>query len=184
MSNLAQFPFNSQPIWQSPERLALPSASLTDWLLNTGSLTERLQSRCRQFSVELLGQQSAQAEPEELRRLGMSQQQVVIREVILRGDQQPWVYARSVLPQSLCQADQQGFGQLGKQPLGKILFNDERFQRQPFELGVLTGPSRLHQYLNLSEDKGLWGRRSVFTFEGQRLSVAEVFLPDSPAGQR
>lgn len=101
-----------------------------------------------------------------------------IREVLLSGNGKPWVFARSILPQVLCEQDLAG---LGEKPLGQIIFNDPRFARQPFQLTCLKYPSELHRQFNLSNDSELWGRRSVFQFQTHQLMVAEIFLPDSPA---
>ena len=72
-------------------------------------------------------------------------------------------------------------GTLGNQPLGKILFNDNRFVRSEFELFHCDARHPLCRSLNIEPSKGLWGRRSVFRFQTHRLMVCEVFLPDSPA---
>jgi len=88
----------------------------------------------------------------------------------------PWVFARSVLPDALCKAD---LAELGNQPLGKILFNDSRFVRQPFQITKIEPLSALQQMFNNTQS--LWARRSVFTYKQFNMMVAEVFLPASPA---
>lgn len=174
------FPLNCQPIWHDATTNYPAEPALKNWLLDTSSLTERLQAHCRQFSVQVIGQARCSLPVEETQKLG-GIKEAVVREVILLGDGVPWVYARSVLPISMCEGAGAAFDGLGSQPLGKILFNDARFVRAPFELGRVTAPSELHTNWVNDAHMPLWGRRSVFHFEQQRLMVAEIFLPASPA---
>lgn len=127
-------------------------------------------------------------ELEEIERLNLDvhetiaiQQQWQIREVILYGNGQPWVFARSVLPQALCERD---FSGLGSRPLGQIIFNDSRFVRQPFELISISENDEFLNRLNIQSQFPLWGRRSSFRFEEHHLMVAEIFLPHAPAYQQ
>lgn len=172
--------------WLSIEQSPVADAYLRNWLLDTSSLTERLQSKCRQFSLQLLGQRLILPELEEYQSLEQpvverNAQQWQIREVILLGDGVPWVFARSVLPNSLCNADLAG---LGSKPLGQILFNDSRFKRSPFKLSQFPANSVFHNSLSIKTQLPLWGRRSLFSYQSYKMMVAEVFLPDSPAYQQ
>ena len=169
--------------WQSPVPAEIPDPYLKNWLLDTGSLTERLQSHCRQFDLQVLGQDEAPVTDSEFSVLEASDQQRQsgnwqVREVVLYGEGTPWVFARSVLPGELCQSDLKG---LGRSPLGQKLFNDDRFVRRPFEVCRLAPASDFLATLDLPGCNELWGRRSVFAFQGMRMLVAEMFLPDSPA---
>lgn len=101
-----------------------------------------------------------------------------VREVILWGENRPWVFARSIIPEALCSGD---LANLGNQPLGKVIFNDPRFIRLPFQVGKLLQPDSLLQDLDIQAVAELWGRRSVFHFEQTEMMVAEIFLPDAPA---
>lgn len=186
MINNIQFPVGLAAKWQSIEESSVSDAYLRNWLLDTSSLTERLQSKCRHFSLQLLGQRLISPELEEYQSLeqssgDLSSEQWQIREVILFGDGVPWVFARSVLPNSLCNADLSG---LGNKPLGQILFNDRRFKRSPFELSQFPEKSGLHSSLNIHTKLPLWGRRSLFSYQSYKMMVAEVFLPDAPSYQQ
>ncbi|ABG38598.1 chorismate lyase [Paraglaciecola sp. T6c] len=169
--------------WSNQGRLSIPNAHLESWLLNTGSLTQRLQTRCNDFKVQLVSQRQELATPAEYIQLGvskMSQQKEnwQVREVILHGDNQPWVFARSIIPQALCEAD---FLELGDKPLGHLIFNDDRFKRQPFQLMCLQPDEAfLHEY-GLPPLTEIWGRRSVFCYQQYAMMVAELFLPKAPA---
>ena len=178
-----QFPVSIPANWLSADDLTVSDPYLKNWLLDTGSLTERLQSHCADFKLELIGQRQMQPELEELTQLRsgsllVNDTQWQVREVILCGNGQPWVFARSILPQQLCEMD---LVELGNQPLGKIIFNDSRFVRSPFQLLKLPNTRHFSDLLAISAQRPLWGRRSVFDFKQLQLMVAEIFLPDCPA---
>lgn len=51
-----------------------------------------------------------------------------VREVVLKGNNTPWVYARSViLSNGLLKKDPENLKNIGKQPLGSILFDAKKF---------------------------------------------------------
>ncbi|AWL10577.1 Chorismate lyase [Saliniradius amylolyticus] len=176
MSNSPLFPLPVAPHWHTANEVVVPEAHLKNWLQDTGSLTERLQAHCRHFEVQLLGQQKTQLSADELEIIGS--QLSVVREVILRGDGQPWVAARSVLPKAL--TEDGPFAALGSQSLGRILFNDHLFERRPFELCQLEAPNLL-ETLGCESKHRLFGRRSLFCYQHWRVMVAEIFLPQCPA---
>lgn len=194
MSLTADFPVGLAVDWLSLAEANIPEPTLKDWLLDTGSLTERVQSACGEFSLQLLGQQTLEPHSTELSLLQANGQTAYqIREIVLCGDEQPWVFARSVIPQAIIEAE---LSNLGSEPLGKRLFNDKRFVRSEFQVCTLpyeqfsqhlaeqaSSQSGVQSDSQLKNDtkQNLWGRRSVFTFESHHLIVAEVFLPGSPA---
>ena len=190
MSLIADFPVGLAVDWLSLAEANIPEPTLKNWLLDTGSLTERVQSACGEFSLQLLGQQTLEPHSTELCLLQENGQTTYqIREIVLCGDKQPWVFARSVIPQAIIEAE---LSNLGSEPLGKRLFNDKRFVRSEFQVCTLPyeqfsqhlaeqSNSQSSAQLKNDTKQKLWGRRSVFTFESHHLIVAEVFLPGSPA---
>lgn len=174
--------------WHSPKKHPNLPDNLADWLLNTGSLTERLQALTTKFSVNLLGQKEAPLDTSEQALLSNSPnkkwqiREVVLQGVVLQGlvqeQTQDWVFARSILPDLLCQST---WANLGSQPLGQRIFNDTSFVRSEFEIGKL----QFHPLtgLSFSNNKQCWARRSRFQIGEHMLLVAEAFLPDSPCYQ-
>ena len=158
------------------------------WLVDIESLTERLQAHTSAFSVKVQSEGIAPLFSHEQTQLNATQVLVCasaspatistaqIRQVLLLDDDTPWVSARSILPQALCDNE---FAALGNQPLGKILFNDPRFKRQPFQCTKLPVE---HPFCRaFKAQHPLFGRRSVFVFLEHLIMVTEMFLPDSPA---
>ncbi|QHJ12294.1 Chorismate pyruvate-lyase [Paraglaciecola mesophila] len=169
--------------WFNQEQMLIPHPELESWLLNTGSLTQRLQSHCQDFKVQVVSQKQGVASADEYKQLSAPlasrcAQQWQIREVILHGDNQPWVFARSIIPQALCEAD---FLNLGDKPLGHLIFNDDRFKRQPFQLTNIQPNDAVIAKYGVAPLGNIWGRRSVFRFQQHAMMVAEVFLPQAPA---
>lgn len=161
-------------VWEPIRSVTTMPATVRSWLLDTGSLTDRIEKACEHFSLTLIGEGKAPIHDSEHERL-QSTQSCTVREVLLCDDGTPWVYARSVIPDALMSAE---FNQLGEQPLGRRLFNDARFTRGEFEICRTRHPL-------FAADSGLslWGRRSVFHIQQHALLVAELFLPASPLYQ-
>lgn len=179
MSVKSTFPFGLAVNWTYPDQSGPLDATMQSWLLDTGSLTERLQSISTHFEVKVLGQTLLALEASEQRALtARCSQKWQIREVILYGDGQPWVFARSALPDHMCRST---WANLGNQPLGQRIFNDPNFVRSDFEIGHV----QRHPLTQASIDTSAilqqrWARRSVFTINEDKLLVAEAFLPDCP----
>lgn len=147
------------------------------WLLDDGSLTGRLiDLRQGKFSVQRLHQAWEVPLLSERRLLGIPhRQQAIIREVALRLDDKPVVFARSVLPVSSLTGSLAHLRSLQNKPLGAILFKHAGMHRSPFELTQLSGDSA---YLpeGLRQVQPAWARRSVFDINGKGILVSEVFL--------
>lgn len=173
--------------WVSPAEAPKLEALLNNWLTDTGSLTERLQANCRQFQVKLLAQGVSDIFPNEAQllygKVKVPVETTEVREVLLMADDTPWVFARSLMPQSFLREKMRDLQHIGEQPLGKIIFNDPRFERQKFQLTQMPS-SMLPSEWRAEREMTLWGRRSLFTFEDTQMMVAEIFLPDSPAYSR
>lgn len=145
------------------------------WLVDIESLTERLQMYTDAFSVKVLYQGSDTLARNVVSE-GSADASMQIRNVELNHGSTPWVFASSLLPAALCANE---FSALGTKPLGKILFNDVRFSRQPFELVYLPQTHPFAEYYQSPHD--LVGRRSAFHFLTHVLWVTEIFLPGCPA---
>lgn len=177
MNCTAYFPVGLDAQWQPSVNAVTHDATLSSWLLHTGSLTERLQAQCQHFHLQRLGQASAPLHAAERDWLGTHANAAEVREVILWGDDQPWVFARSVLPRVLVETL---LADLGDRPLGALLFNNRAFVRGDFELCQWPIANMRSLFPHLQGPEQLWGRRSRFTYQGLPMIVAELFLPRSP----
>ena len=137
-----------------------------DWLTDSGSLTRRLRQLSEDsFSVEVLEEIWIVPTKDQLKTLGLSENQVKrlwSRRVVLKGMNQPWVVAHTLIPDTAFHSPLQRILELRNQPLGELLFTEPGMQRSPIEIcRTQTG----------------WGRRSIFTLYNQPLLVAEYLLP-------
>jgi len=153
------------PLWRS-------------WLLDQGSLTQRLvQASKGAFRVRKLHQGWQYPTPSEAAALGLKpRQQAFVREVELLCHNQPWVYARSVFPQSTLTGRLRSLKKLDTRPLGALLFSEPSMRRSHFEIAALRNPE-LMNYFTAESNNFAWGRRSLFFIDEKPILVAEIFLP-------
>ena len=157
------------------------SGAYRHWLIDSGSLTRRLQLRCRDFCVKPIKLYNAKPQADEVLLLNLSPQQTaLLREVYLCCSSQPVVFAHSVLPYKSLRGDWQGLGRLGNKSLGATLFTNPNVVRTALEFRKLSNHHALYRraVANLdSKPQALWARRSVFNLNGAEILVTEVFLP-------
>jgi chorismate--pyruvate lyase len=151
------------------------------WLIDKGSLTARLQQYYPHFSVRPVAIKYAKPIQDEAALLRQpSYKTALIREVLLMGDNQPVVFAHSVLPRASLRGLWNGLGRLGNKPLGATLFANPNVKRTPLSYKKLTPNHVLYkhatQYLTLKPNY-LWARRSIFSLNCANIMVTEVFLP-------
>lgn len=147
------------------------------WLSDPASLTDKLVARAAgDFKVEVLNQSIAQPLLSETQALGLARDDTaLVREVALLGQSEPWVYARTVIPQSSLDGSLGELRELGNRSLGSAIFADPSLQRGALEIARIE-PDYIPAYGLLIGVSPTWGRRSVFTLKGQSLLVTEVFL--------
>lgn len=175
--------FSAIANWHSHIHKHAVSAEMHDWLTNPKSLTLRLAARCERFRVQRLQQQIAPCLYDEFHAIGLpTRTKAMERNVLLRCDEAPVVYAHTVLPLSATGTQWPLFATLGHKSLGSILFQDPQITRGRLEYAQLhvTHPL-MRRIFNLRLVKAgtnsLFARRSLFTRRGSSLLVTEVFLP-------
>jgi chorismate--pyruvate lyase len=162
--------------WCTAKQLAVaPSATQLDWLCDQGSLTHKLTELTdQQFSVLPLVEGWQALRTDECLALGVADgSQGWVREVYLRGHQQPWVFARSVATRAALNGSGLDLAHLGTRSLGELLFSDQAFSRGPLE--ACHYPANWLPTAVRAEQ--LWARRSRFSRGPLALLVVEVFLP-------
>lgn len=165
--------------WVHPHNLTLDPA-LQAWLLDPDSLTAKLKARYPEFNVRLLNHAPASPAPSEQTLVG-TKQAFQAREVVLQSGQIPMVFARSLIPDAT-HATASMLNNLGPQPLGEALFERKDVDIGPISVCRFTPDSQMARYNQqlTGELRELWGRRRLFTLDGQSVLVAEVFLSTAP----
>ncbi len=113
-----------------------------------GSLSDILQTKCKQLSVQIISQQ-------------ITTDNSFIREVYLLGDGLPLVHAITTVPNRTYLRFKPELDNLGNNLLGNTLLYLRPHTRSAFEYTMLEG--------NLA-------RRSVFNLQGYDMAVQEIFL--------
>jgi chorismate--pyruvate lyase len=161
-----------------PQLCTDPSA--TRWLQERGSLTERLRHQWGDVAVHLLDEGLARPLPHESTRLRLAPATLAwVRCVLLVCQNQPRVYARTVIPDWTALNPWAEVQRLGRQPLGELLFRLPDLQRSGFEWGhdwVWPHADRWTGQASAQPRSEPLARRCVFVREQAPLLLTEVFL--------
>ena len=150
--------------WKQPTRDYLPEP-LRTWILDRGSLTQRLMQACDgDFKVQPIHQYWGRASRSEAQLLGINpRQQVYVREVALMCANESWVYARTIIPRSTMTAKEGQLKYLGNKSLGSLLFTHKKMRRGNIQITPLN-------------KQEMWARRSLFFLSDKPLLVSEFFV--------
>ena len=171
------------PSWS---RRPLPWCRVRRWLTAGGSLSARLQAVCESFSVQRLRQGASGLRHDEAAALKSRPGRTHAREVVLRCDGEPVVYARSVVDARHVRGPWRALRGLGTRPLAQLLFQDQAIARSPLEYRRLAPGTAWRRQVERrwKEATGeplpagaLWARRSRFAKAGATLLLVEVFSP-------
>ncbi|NDL65176.1 chorismate lyase [Acerihabitans arboris] len=144
-----------------------PEPAVADWLLERGSMTRRFERHCQRVSIRRgrEGYFPAQALGEDEVALLPPCERYWLREIILCGDDRPWLAGRTLMPENAMDGAEWALTTLGDMPLGRWLFRDRAPERD---------------FIQLGRTAGLWARRSCLRPNGKPLLLTELFLPDAP----
>jgi len=158
------------------------TAEIAPWLRDRGSLTQRIQQRCRSFAVYGVRSGLARIAMDEAVLLGVMPQHLAYsREVFLYADGLPVVFAHSACARLHLRGAWSAVSGLGDKPLGALLFSHPLVERRPLHYQALKSSHPLYRRAAAKLDyapHSLWARRSLFYLHGAPLLVTEVFLPE------
>ncbi len=142
------------------------------WVTDKGSLTAALVKLSKDnFRVNVLQQRLAIPYFHEQKKQGKAlHHAAMIREVELEIHGTPVVYARSIVPLSLVTNGKNGLVNLGRTPLGHLLFKNGRIRVSKREITVAK-----------FGDQSVAARRTPYDFQGDTILVSEYFLPSLKA---
>ncbi|HAT8510996.1 TPA: chorismate lyase [Vibrio vulnificus] len=160
--------------WQNPEDFHFSSDFAKHWLLEQGSLSRRLARHCQHLTVELMrNEKSGVGQLTRQETQGLSPEICLIREVVLSGDQTPWVLGRTLIPETTLADQPYDLASLGDIPLGLTVFSAEQVERDALQVAWIETPQGR-----------LLARRSRLWMNHKPMLVAELFLPDAPIYSR
>lgn len=157
--------------------------AMRNWLTDRMSLTKKLIAHSQAFRVQRLAQQRARCLADEYSEAGLIRRHCVQeRDVLLRCDGIPVVFAHTIVPLAANASDWPFFSSLGERSLGTTLFGDPlvtrgalQYARLPMRHPLLVR-ARAATGAQLSEHP-LFARRCLFKRKNGVLLVTEVFLP-------
>lgn len=149
-----------------PRQPAIIPVRIRDWLMETDSMTQRLERHCDRLTVSVRNE--CFILPGELNDecdyLPVSER-YWLREVVLYGDGRPWLFGRTLIPRQTLAGAGIDLMNIGNVPLGRYLFQHDALTRDYIHTGLC---------------EGLWARRSRLCLSGHPLLLTELFLPEAP----
>lgn len=170
-------------IWSNDFQLA---SAFNTWIHDKGSMTARMRTVCRQVDIHVMRQSRQPVLTTEADYLGLPQSTsesksesstALIREVIMICDGQPWLFARTVVPQQSLPTYEMAVISLGTTHLGSILFSDPTVSRTHFQYSYLHPKDPYRKWAQQNATDSLLARRSQFVKNNNPLLLTEVFLP-------
>lgn len=152
--------------WNTYEAIEheLTNTEIKSWLLEQGPITKRIKS-IAEFRLELIQDELSDATDDEILFLKIDSEEIRIREVILYGNENPMVFARTIIPDTTIEKGLKELGKIGNKPLGDILFEKDIFSKEDIVFASFKDKESL-----------FWGRKIKYTVKDQPFSVMEVFL--------
>ncbi|MCC7182609.1 MAG: chorismate lyase [Rhodocyclaceae bacterium] len=166
-----------------PARWLVPGA-YASWLETPGSLTTRLRAVSTSFRVLRLAEGWGRAHRDERDALAIAADEPVwLREVLLLCDEEPVVFAHSIVAAAELNGPWRSLRRQGSRPLGDSLFaggHRHAVARSPLSFARLAPNHPLHRGAVRALGQPLpamWARRGVYRRTGTPLVVTELFLP-------
>ncbi|SES65082.1 chorismate lyase [Thorsellia anophelis] len=161
------------------------------WLLEVGSMTKRFESLGMSVTVYPHVEQFIDLSSNALNLpCGVYPEgRYWQRDITLYANRQPWLIARTLIPEVTLFDNNQKLIDLGTIPLGRYLFSHPGLIRSKLEIARISIElsslsEQLQSYLvwmaSASKRVNLWGRRSHLLINGYPLQLVELFLPHSP----
>lgn len=153
------------------------------WLTDRVSLTIKLMAHSKNFRVQRLVQQRGRCFADEFSAVGLKRASCVQeRDVLLRCDGTPAVFAHTIVPLTANATDWPFFSSLGERSLGTTLFGDPLVARGALQYARLPmrHPLLVRAGAAIGEkmtDRPIFARRCLFKRKNGVLLVTEVFLP-------
>ncbi|GMQ48002.1 chorismate lyase [Vibrio sp. 10N] len=142
--------------------------------MEQGSLSHKLAKHCDHFSVEVVRSEACPLQDmlhDEIELL--DHEACWLREVVLSGDDSPWVIGRTLMSLESMDRSQYDISQQGTVPIGVTVFSSADTKRDALQVAQISTPSG-----------DLFARRSRLWVKGHPILVAELFLPQSPIYQQ
>tara|TARA_E500000331_G_scaffold80000_1_gene75614 strand:- start:12 stop:503 length:492 start_codon:yes stop_codon:yes gene_type:complete len=157
--------FNKLTSWMSEiKSLEVQNKEILSWLNESGSITSRIKS-FSDFKLKLLRDSPGEVDAAVDDLIISNYKENNIREVLLYSDEEPLIYAKSIIPLETIRLGLGVLGNLKENPLGDILFSNPEIKKEY----MLFSKFELNK-------KIFYGRKGIYTVRGFPFSVCEIFL--------
>lgn len=157
--------FNKLTSWMSETKsLEVQNKEILSWLNESGSITSRIKS-FSDFKLKLLRDSPGEVDAAIDDLIISNYKENNIREVLLYSDEEPLIYAKSIIPLETIRLGLGVLGNLKENPLGDILFSNPEIKKEY----MLFSKFELNK-------KIFYGRKGIYTVRGFPFSVCEIFL--------
>ena len=157
--------FNKLTSWMSETKsLKVQNNETLSWLNEPGSITSRIKS-FSDFKLKLLRDGPGEVDAAEDDLIISNYKENNIREVLLYSDEEPLIYAKSIIPLETIRLGLGVLGNLKENPLGDILFSNPEIKKEYMLFSKFE-----------SNKKIFCGRKGIYTVKGFPFSVCEIFL--------
>ncbi len=157
--------FNKLTSWISETNsLEVRNKEILSWLNEAGSITSRIKSFSN-FKLKLLNDGPGEVDIIEDDLIISNYEENNIREVILLSNEEPLIYAKSIIPLETIKLGLNILGNLKENPLGDILFSNPEIKKKYMLFARFQ-----------SKEEIFYGRKGIYTVKGYPFSVCEIFL--------
>ena len=157
--------FNKLTLWISETKsLEIRNKEILSWLNESGSITSRIKSFSN-FKLKLLRDGPGEVDIIDDDLIISNYKENNIREVILLSDEEPLIYAKSIIPLETIRLGLGILGNLKENPLGDILFSNPEIKKKYMLFAKFESNKRI-----------FYGRKGIYTVKGYPFSVCEIFL--------
>ena len=157
--------FNKLTSWISETKsLEVRNKEILSWLNEGGSITSRIRSFSN-FKLKLLKDGPGEVDIIEDDLIISNYEENNIREVILLSNEEPLIYAKSIIPLETIKLGLNILGNLKENPLGDILFSNPEIKKKYMLFARFQ-----------SKEEIFYGRKGIYKVKGYPFSVCEIFL--------
>ena len=157
--------FNKLTSWMSEiKSLEVHNKEIISWLNEHGSITSRIKSFSN-FRLKLLRDGPGEVDTFEDDLVISNYDENNIREVVLYSDEEPLIYAKSIIPLETIRLGLGILGNIKEKPLGDILFSNPEIKKKYMLFAKFESNKRI-----------FYGRKGIYTVKDFPFSVCEIFL--------
>jgi len=157
--------FKKLTSWMSEiKSLEVQNKEILSWLNESGSITSRIKS-FSDFKLKLLRDGPGEVDSADDDLIISNYKENNIREVLLYSDEEPLIYAKSIIPLETIRLGLGALGNLKENPLGDILFSNPEIKKKYMLFAKFESNKRI-----------FYGRKGIYTVKGYPFSVCEIFL--------